>query len=1166
MLDSVPEGYTLYAYDDCGVVGRQPHVLMADSYLWTFNTSDTDAGLKERSAVFSYKAVTALYENLDPKLDYVLALTYASDHVYNRVQSLSADDIEVHPPLPLPKAKTIRVIVKVPHEATADGKMLLEIKIHGEVNATASIIELWANGSSPQPPIRFEGVSGSYSELTGRLLDLAYDGVPNAEVHLSQAGNLLATANTDSSGYFTFPREAFAGLRGNVEITAKEISMSLPVENLFFDPIHYRPIPEGKQVSLDGEWRINPTPPEDARTLPLDDKTWGKIKVPGQWLQQGYDVPQDKLVAMAREFAVPRDWAGKRVILRFDSIHAGTDYWVNGKRLGYSENLFTPVEWDVTDLVHVGASNRLDLRMTVATVSETLSYSSGYAFHSLGGIDRSVRLFALPETHIKGLHISTDLDKDYKDAQLILNLAVDGPADGLSVKVSIGKTQSVHELAPEIRIPVANPLKWNAEKPNLYRLVIELQKDGKVLETIERNVGFRKIEIKDRQLLINGVKVKLAGACRHEIDPLTGRADTMHLAEGDVKLLKAANLNYIRTSHYPPPQELLDACDRLGMYVEVEAPFCWVGPRSDMEPIKEVLTPTSAMIDYHHAHPSVIIWSLANESHFNKFFEVSNELVKKLDPTRPTTFNNPDPEEICDLANVHYPPMPWHEQYKDNPRPILIGEYWFPVCHDQTDVMINPGLREYFGMGQAEPDSDFSKAIAAEYLTPVMKSCAMPGAWSGLYHSDHFIGGAIWAAFDEPFYFPADGGIPSEGGTRYKQVGYAWVHGFWGLIDGWRRPKPEWWLAKLIFSPVWFPQRHVDFQPGQTSIRVPIENRYSFTDFSELKFAWECGGKKGNLKVSLPPASQGEVEIRIPPGTSEGAKIVLRVTDAKGELINTLAIHLGQECHDPLPQPSGMPGLTDDGKTITTFYGMKIDRATGKITNSPVTKFPSVHVTRYDFGDLAGPNSPPYAVFPDEKTRTIDKIDIEETPQGLKITIHDHYDLFAGWISWLIDKDGVGKVSYDYAYSGEEMNTREAGIRFALKPECDTVWWNRWSEWDIYPDDFIGRTQGSARAWRDKKYGKEEWNKRPTWPWSKDQTEMGTNDFRSVKYNIYEASLINPKGEGLAVHANADVHVRPAMSKDAANLHILSYCRLGQIVLKKGDHLTGEFTVREVID
>ena len=125
--------------------GRQPHVLMKDCYLWTFNTSDTDAGLKERSAVFSYKGIQAVYDHLDPDASYVLALTYASDHVYKRVQSLEANGVVLHGPYALPKAKATRVIVRVPPEVTRDGKMTLAWKIHGEVNATVSIIELWAN-------------------------------------------------------------------------------------------------------------------------------------------------------------------------------------------------------------------------------------------------------------------------------------------------------------------------------------------------------------------------------------------------------------------------------------------------------------------------------------------------------------------------------------------------------------------------------------------------------------------------------------------------------------------------------------------------------------------------------------------------------------------------------------------------------------------------------------------------------------------------------------------------------------------------------------------------------------------------------------------------------------------------------------------------------------
>ena len=192
----------------------------------------------------------------------------------------------------------------------------------------------------------------------------------------------------------------------------------------------------------------------------------------------------------------------------------------------------------------------------------------------------------------------------------------------------------------EISERIGNPLQWSAEKPNLYHLTIELRHGKTVLETLEREVGFRRIEILDRQLYVNGRRIKLAGACHHEFDPLTGRAATMRHAETDVRLMKGANLNLIRTSHYPPTSELLDAADRLGMYVEAEAPFCWVGGALDTSSnLQATLTPTSAMIDYDHAHPSILFWSLANESHFNPQFLASTRMCKELDPTRPTTFN-----------------------------------------------------------------------------------------------------------------------------------------------------------------------------------------------------------------------------------------------------------------------------------------------------------------------------------------------------------------------------------------------------------------------------------------------------------------------------------------------------------------------------------------------
>jgi beta-galactosidase/beta-glucuronidase len=282
------------------------------------------------------------------------------------------------------------------------------------------------------------------------------------------------------------------------------------------------------------------------------------------------------------------------------------------------------------------------------------------------------------------LRLQAGLDKAYHDGELKIVLALDNPEQaagtGFAVAIQIfdAEGNAVEHSNPEVPLEplkpglstlsiesrLANPLKWNAEQPNLYRFVLVLEKDGQPLEQIERQIGFRTVETKERQLYVNGVRVKLAGVCRHEIDPLTGRADTMRHAEQDVKLFKSANLNFVRTTHYPCTQEFLDAADRHGLYVESEAPFGWLARAKDLSDLKAILTATSAMIDYNHAHPSVILWSLANESHWSSLFEESNKLCKAMDPARPTTVEHVfsgENQVTCDIISRHYQPMPYDE-------------------------------------------------------------------------------------------------------------------------------------------------------------------------------------------------------------------------------------------------------------------------------------------------------------------------------------------------------------------------------------------------------------------------------------------------------------------------------------------------------------------------
>ena len=250
VLGAVPKGFWLHAYDDCGIPERQPHVLMQDSYCWTFNTSDTDADEKSRSAVFSYKSVNLEYAGLHPKLSYVLALTYASDHVYNRVQSLWANGVELHGPYPLPKAKATRVVVRVPESVTRGGRMALQLRIHGEVNATVSIVELWANAPPEQDVLRVATVSGLVGDLTGRVLDMTYEPAAGATVELlsAKASLPLATAATAGDGWFRLPRTAFEKLDGEeLRILVRRgnavVTHAIAAEDLSFQPVRYRPVP-----------------------------------------------------------------------------------------------------------------------------------------------------------------------------------------------------------------------------------------------------------------------------------------------------------------------------------------------------------------------------------------------------------------------------------------------------------------------------------------------------------------------------------------------------------------------------------------------------------------------------------------------------------------------------------------------------------------------------------------------------------------------------------------------------------------------------------------------------------------------------------------------------------------------------------------------------------
>ena len=327
-------------------------------------------------------------------------------------------------------------------------------------------------------------------------------------------------------------------------------------------------------MSLSGTWSFKYSP----------KSRWTTIQVPGEAAMQGFAIEHDKPFFYKKTFTIPADYAGKQIILRFDGVYSHAKLSVNGKFVREHHGGFTRWETDITSLVRVGKKNELQLE--VEDRLDEISYASGYAHHPIGGILRDVTLFALPESHLYDVSVETHLDSLYKDAELRFDcefIGKEGAEARLELKDKEGRNvqlpQSRFKLAKgknTFLLPVANPLKWDAEHPNLYTLEVAVYRDNKELSRFDRRIGFREVEIVKDRMLVNGRQVKLRGACRHDIHPTLGRTTTADLDSLDVLLFKQSNMNFVRTSHYPPSERFLEFCNRYGIYVESETAVCFV--------------------------------------------------------------------------------------------------------------------------------------------------------------------------------------------------------------------------------------------------------------------------------------------------------------------------------------------------------------------------------------------------------------------------------------------------------------------------------------------------------------------------------------------------------------------------------------------------------------
>ena len=497
-----------------------------------------------------------------------------------------------------------------------------------------------------------------------------------------------------------------------------------------------------RYLSLEGKWKFHFTRhhnlrPQGFEAPGYDDSEWGEFPVPALFELNGFGEPIYKNIGYAwatqfknnppfveeknnftgsyrRTFDIPESWRGEQVIMHIGSATSNVEVWVNGKWVGYAEDAKDAAEFDLTRFIKPGQKNLITMQVMRWCDG---SYFEDQDFWRFTGIARECYMYARPTSHISDINITPDLDKDYRNATLNIALATaNAKGQRAEFRLTDAKGQTVKEEV--LTVPadgravaawnVENPAKWTAETPNLYTLQATLyDKKGNVLQSTTQKVGFRKVEIKDAQLLVNGQPILIKGTDRHELDPDGGYVVSVERMKQDIRIMKEHNINAVRTSHYPNDPRWYDLCDEMGIYVLSESNIETHGMGYDEASLAkhpEFLLPhlerNENNVAINRNHPSVIIWSLGNEAGYGVNFDKAYDLVKKMDASRPVHYERAGDGYATDIMCPMYASVDWCRSYcrseKAN-RPLIQCEY----AHAMGNSM--GGFKEYWDAVREEP-------------------------------------------------------------------------------------------------------------------------------------------------------------------------------------------------------------------------------------------------------------------------------------------------------------------------------------------------------------------------------------------------------------------------------------------------------------------------------
>ncbi|WEK37676.1 MAG: glycoside hydrolase family 2 TIM barrel-domain containing protein [Candidatus Pseudobacter hemicellulosilyticus] len=707
--------------------------------------------------------------------------------------------------------------------------------------------------------------------------------------------------------------------------------------------------------SLNGAWKFHwvdwpQKRPVDFYKPEYDVSQWKNIQVPSNWQLAGYGTPYysnynyifqsdfprvmskppEKFTAFTernpvgsyrRDFVVPENWNGRRIFITFDGVDAGFFLWVNGQKVGYGVNSRNATEFDLTQYVKPG-KNMIAVEVYRFT---TGSYLEDQDMWRLSGIFRNVTLWSSPGQHIRDFHVRTLLDDQYRNATLAVTASIKNyttaPAKARTLEVALydggkpvpgaKKQQAVPALQPgeettiTIEYPVSNPKKWTAETPALYTTVLSLLEGARTTELLSTRTGFRKIEMVGRELRVNGVAIKLKGVNRHENEPETGHTVTEAGMIKDLLLIKQANCNHVRTSHYSNDPRWYELCDEYGVYLVAEANVECHGAsgRFDEEPTMKaaIVERNVANTENFKNHASVLIWSLGNENgRGGSNFRAALQAIRAIDPDRLTHY------EGFGIG-------------KDNPADIDSRMY---TNHRDLE-------------NAAKDQSLFRPFYLCEYAHAMFNSMGAVDLYNDIFDKyPSLLGGAIWEWHDQGIYNRRDPKRPitafGGGFGEYPNDRY-YIHK--GVVFSDRSLKPHYPELKHAYQ--W-----ISVQPKDDSYKTfVVRNRYQFLNLSSFTASWELQENgvviaKGALPLgSLEPGKEKEITIPYQVQPKAGAEYFLRLSFVQAG--KTIWAPKGYEvAWQQFQLPAGVPAVV---QTITGKLQVKEDASLIEVKGNDFT-------------------------------------------------------------------------------------------------------------------------------------------------------------------------------------------------------------------------------------